>query len=147
MEFIVGIPLGDCWFDKGASKALVAERRARTLQDLAAAMVQMNKFTYTLGGSPTFDEDGNLTAIGPWTQLTETDDPEDPEHPDKSSKELGPFTDQKSFLLCFLMDTSPPHLITLVGACTNFCGFLSTEPPSMISLNLSYHILISICKT
>ncbi|KAN0068683.1 hypothetical protein V8E54_013407 [Elaphomyces granulatus] len=105
MEFIVGIPLGDCWFDKGASKALVAERRARTLQDLAAAMVQMNKFIYTLGGSPTFDEDGNLTGIGPWTQLTETDDPE---NPDKFSKELGPFTDQKSFLLCLLDGHEPP---------------------------------------
>ncbi|KAN0073284.1 hypothetical protein V8E54_008504, partial [Elaphomyces granulatus] len=65
MEFIVGIPLRDCWFDKGAPKAVVAERRARTLQDLAAAMVQMNKFTYTLGGSPTFDEDGNPIGIGP----------------------------------------------------------------------------------
>jgi aminoglycoside phosphotransferase (APT) family kinase protein len=39
MEFVAGIPLRDCWFDKGASKALVAERRARTLQDLAVAMV------------------------------------------------------------------------------------------------------------
>jgi hypothetical protein len=26
--FMVGIPLADYWFDKGASKALVAERRA-----------------------------------------------------------------------------------------------------------------------
>jgi len=70
MEFIAGIPLSDCWFDKGASKALVAERRARTLQDLAVAMVQMNKFTYTLGGSPTFDEDGHPIGIGPLILLT-----------------------------------------------------------------------------
>jgi len=108
MEFITGIPLHDCWFDKGAPEALVADRRARALQDLAAAMVQMNKFTFTLGGSPTFDEDGNLTDIGPWTQLAETDDPEDPENPDEFSKELGPFTDQKSFLLCLLDGHEPP---------------------------------------
>jgi hypothetical protein len=149
MEFMVGIPLNDCWFDKGASKALVAERRARTLLDLAAAMVQMNKFTYTLGGSPTYDEDGNPTGIGPLIPLTETDDPEDPENPYRSNtecEEFGPFTDQKSFLLCYLDGHEPPHLITLVGGCTNFCGFLSTGPPSLISPNLSYHILISIFK-
>ena len=39
MEFIAGIPLYDCWFDKEASKVSVEQRRARTLQDIAAVML------------------------------------------------------------------------------------------------------------
>jgi predicted Ser/Thr protein kinase len=116
MEFMAGIPVYDCWFDKEASEELVEQRRTRTLQDLAAAMVQLNKFTYTLGGEPTFDEDGNSTGIGPlravdmsaMLERMESDDPDE----SPIFCEVGPFTDQKSFLLCML-DASP-HLIPFV---------------------------------
>ncbi|KAN0070667.1 serine/threonine protein kinase, partial [Elaphomyces granulatus] len=115
MEFMSGIPLYDCWFDKEASEELVEQRRARTLQDLAAAMIQLNKFTYTLGGEPTFDEDGNPTGIGPLRAVDvsamldrmETDDPDDPDE-SPIFCEVGPFTDPKSFLLCMLDRREPP---------------------------------------
>jgi len=107
-----------------ASKALVAERRARTLQDLAAAMVQMKQILPTLLGVTHLRWDGNLTGIGPWTQLTETDDPE---NPDQFSKELGPFS-IKIVSSLFARWHEPPHLITLVGDIQTFAAFYRLGP-------------------
>lgn len=59
MEFMAGIPLYDCWFDKEASNVSAKRRRTRILQDLAAVMVQLNKFTYARGGGLIFDKDGH----------------------------------------------------------------------------------------
>lgn len=112
MEFIAGTSLSECWFDNAASKASLEQRRIRTLQDLARVMVQLNKFAYSEGGAPLFDENGKPSGVGPLKQIDilamwnrpETDDPDG----SVIYCEIGPFSDPKSFLLCILDRRDPP---------------------------------------
>lgn len=65
MEFIHGSPLCDTWFKPNSSMVSTEQFRANVLKDVAAAMVQLNKFTYNKSGSLVFDDDGNVTGLGP----------------------------------------------------------------------------------
>ncbi|KAI9827423.1 MAG: hypothetical protein M1819_006964 [Sarea resinae] len=107
MDYVAGIPLYDCWFDRNIPRDLLESRRKQILRDLAKAMVQMNQFAFSKGGAPLFNEDGQLRSIGPMRNvdvnamlvLTRDDDTADP---DAVFCESGPFSDYKSFFLCML---------------------------------------------
>lgn len=105
MEFIRGIPLYDCWFDRSCSEDVLEQRRKRALRGVAEAMLQLNKYTFNQGGAPVFDQDGNL-EIGP---LRSVDIPamldrlrNDEDDESTIFCELGPFKDQNSFLVSML---------------------------------------------
>lgn len=107
MDFIRGIPLYECWFDRSCSKDVLEQRRKRALRGVAEAMLQLNKYTFNQGGAPVFDQNGNL-EIGP---LRSVDMPamldglrnnEDDDDESTIFCELGPFKDQNSFLVSML---------------------------------------------
>ncbi|PYI11086.1 hypothetical protein BO78DRAFT_448715 [Aspergillus sclerotiicarbonarius CBS 121057] len=63
MDFIHGIPLSKVWFDRSISPDLLNKRRLQTLHDLAEAMIQLGTLTFSQGGSPQFDHQGNICGI------------------------------------------------------------------------------------
>ncbi|KAB8079004.1 hypothetical protein BDV29DRAFT_152137 [Aspergillus leporis] len=65
MNHVNGKSLYKVWYDRTSPKEVVQARRARCLRDLAAAMVQLEKFSFGQGGSLAFDDCGLLTRIGP----------------------------------------------------------------------------------
>lgn len=75
MERLPGKPLYTGWFEEGVSRVKLNRFRAKALQGLADAMVQLNKFKFQEGGGLVFDADGELAGIGSakvvdeWTQL------------------------------------------------------------------------------
>lgn len=58
MDFLKGKPLWQGWFDEEASVSSREQFRARSLQTIAAAMVQLGQFTLDRGGSLRFDSNG-----------------------------------------------------------------------------------------
>ena len=108
MDFLKGKPLWQGWFDEEASPSMVEQFRARSLQTIAATMVQLSQFTLDRGGSLRFDSDGRpvdvagakvpdwaaeLDAIQGLTTLGE----------DCPYCEKGPITDPASWFL-FMLD-------------------------------------------
>lgn len=68
MTFIPGISLYDMWFGhhlNGVSREMMQSRRRRALEDIAAAMVQLDRFAFQAGGSLVFDKDENVSGVGP----------------------------------------------------------------------------------
>lgn len=63
MDFLKGKPLYEGWFDPNASSAKREQFRARALSTIAAAMVQLNKFTTHHGGSLRFDSNGQPVGV------------------------------------------------------------------------------------
>ena len=65
MEFLKGRPLYEGWFASGASSAKLEQFRARALQTVAAAMVQLNDFTLHRGGALRFNSaDEPVDVVG-----------------------------------------------------------------------------------
>ncbi|KAK3063561.1 hypothetical protein LTS18_014535 [Coniosporium uncinatum] len=64
MGFIEGKALGEVWHDKVSGLSDVEERRSTALKDIAKAILQLNKFTFTEGGRPEYSNDGRLMRIG-----------------------------------------------------------------------------------
>lgn len=103
MEFIQGTKLSAGWFKQSSPLVSIEQFRANALKDIAAAMVQLNKFSYKQSGSLVFDEDGNVTGVGPakvvhgpaWSESLDNDDCDD----SSFFFENGPFDDPR---LCFL---------------------------------------------
>lgn len=112
MEYIEAVPLYEIWFEETSSKAVMEQRRAQILQDLAAAVVQLNQFAYRKGGRLLFDDDGNPKSVGPMRKLDLSSmlDRDRTDDLDESFVfcEVGPFTDSKEFLLCMLDRRLPP---------------------------------------
>lgn len=112
MEYIEAVQLYEIWFDESSSKAVMEQRRARILQDLAAAVVQLNQFAYRQGGRLLFDDKGNPTSVGPMRKLDVSSMLDRQRTGDLDQSfifcELGPFTDSKAFLLCMLDRRLPP---------------------------------------
>ena len=110
MEFIQGIPLYKCWFDKSCTKDVLEQRREQALRGVAKAVLQLNRYKFDQGGAPVFDHDGNI-EIGPLrtadmpAMLKRLNNDEDDQSP--IFCELGPFKDQKSQLLCMLDRLEP----------------------------------------
>ena len=63
MEFLKGRPLYEGWFDSGVSSARLEQFRARALQTVAAAMVQLNDFTLHRGGALRFNSAGEPVDV------------------------------------------------------------------------------------
>src|SRR5271168_2603220 len=112
MEYINGVALYDIWFDDNTSKDILEQRRVSILQELASYMVQLDKFTYKNGGQLSFNQEQELTNIGPMKFVDEsamlarlkTDDPDET----LIFCELGPFEDTTSFFLAMLDRHNPP---------------------------------------
>ena len=106
MEFIEAAPLHEIWFEEISSIGMLEQRRARILQDLAAAVVQLNQFVYRKGGRLLFDDDGNPKSVGPMRKLDVSSMLDRQRAGDLDEFfvfcEVGPFTNSKDFLLCML---------------------------------------------
>ena len=63
MEFLKGRPLYEGWFASGTSSARLEQFRARALQTVAAAMVQLNDFTLHRGGALRFNSAGEPVDV------------------------------------------------------------------------------------
>ena len=63
MEFLKGRPLYEGWFHSGVSSAKLEQFRARALQTVAAAMVQLNSFTLHCGGAIRFNSAGEPVDV------------------------------------------------------------------------------------
>ncbi|KAE8145895.1 kinase-like domain-containing protein [Aspergillus avenaceus] len=110
MDFIDGRLLPQVWFDSSIPKETLETRRLRTLDDLADAMVQLEKFTFSQCGSPVFDPQGHVSGIGSVRTLdiaaTLAADSIDP----NLTCDLGPFNDPRSYFLSVLnRRDSPPN--------------------------------------
>ncbi|KAI1167431.1 kinase-like domain-containing protein [Nemania serpens] len=109
-DFIEGVPLFHVWqgwSDNLATPEVLESRRMNALQDIAEAMVQLGKFTFTRGGSPTFDSSRRISDVGPLRRCdiamslaTKCDS--------QVWCDLGPFTNTKSHLLAMLDRRDPP---------------------------------------
>ncbi|KAL9131999.1 MAG: hypothetical protein Q9217_000209 [Psora testacea] len=112
MEYIEAVPLYEFWFEKTCSKAVMEQRRARILKEIATAMVQLNQFAYRQGGRLLFDDEGNPTSVGPMRKLDVSSMLDRQQTGDLNASfifcELGPFRDSKAFLLCMLDRRLPP---------------------------------------
>lgn len=68
MAFISGVSLYNVWFGhhlNGARPEMTRARRRRALQTIAAAMSQLDRFTFQLSGSLVFGRDETVVGIGP----------------------------------------------------------------------------------
>jgi hypothetical protein len=113
MEHVDGIPLQDSWFDHRVSHDILEQRRVTTLRQVAAAMIQLDKFTYGKGGQVAYSKDGHSTTVGPMKCMDSAAELARLETDDTDLTpifcELGPFEDQSSFLLSLLnRRNSPP---------------------------------------
>lgn len=102
MEYISGRPLYDVWFDRSIPFSVLEQRRCKTLRDVAESMVQMNRYVYSRGGSPLFNEQGNVSGIGPLRRVDVEAMLDRLELDDDGSaifRTVGPFADAKSFFL------------------------------------------------
>ncbi|CAG8138350.1 unnamed protein product [Penicillium nalgiovense] len=65
MEFIDARPLDEVWHDRESPKEVVQARRTRCLQDIAAAYLQLGKYTFNESGPLKFDDQDCLTDVVP----------------------------------------------------------------------------------
>ncbi|KAE8307742.1 hypothetical protein BDV41DRAFT_568800 [Aspergillus transmontanensis] len=65
IDHVEGVSLYKVWFDNASPKDIVQARRTRFLRDLAAAMAQLDRFSFSTGGSMAFDDQGYPSGIGP----------------------------------------------------------------------------------
>ncbi|KAJ5382181.1 Aminoglycoside phosphotransferase [Penicillium concentricum] len=65
MEFIDALPLMDVWHDRESPKEVVQARRTRCLQDIAAAYVQLGKYTFNESQLLRFDDQDRLIGVAP----------------------------------------------------------------------------------
>ncbi|KAL6722031.1 hypothetical protein ACLMJK_001136 [Lecanora helva] len=63
MDFLEGKPLYKVWFNNQIPQSQLEVVRARILQNLASAMVELSRFQVDAGGALSFDEDGNAIGI------------------------------------------------------------------------------------
>jgi len=103
MGFIEGKALGEVWHDKVSALSDVEERRSTNPKDIAKAILQLNKFTFTEGGRPEYSNGGRLMRIGAARQFDMHAIMEGTDQ-DKDTESLpwaysGPFKDQFSYLL------------------------------------------------
>ncbi|KAF7524815.1 hypothetical protein PCG10_005398 [Penicillium crustosum] len=65
IEFIDGRPLMDAWHDQESPKEVVQARRTRCLQDIAAAYLQLSKYTFNEQKPLRFDDQDRLIGVVP----------------------------------------------------------------------------------
>ncbi|KAH8705861.1 hypothetical protein BGW36DRAFT_354252 [Talaromyces proteolyticus] len=107
MEYIKGKALQHVWFDQTVDVEILEKRRRRALSDVAKAMIQLDKFTFSQGGMILFDEDDKVDGVGPIRtvdlQSTMNRQQEDGDSDGGSSDnsdivyDVGPMVDMKSW--------------------------------------------------
>lgn len=135
MSFITGISLYDVWFGHrlyGVNPDTVYTRRTRALQDIASAMIQLDKFSFQSNGRPLFGNDGHLSSVGPMRQLDHKamldrwlihqDPNEDPIY-----VEFPAFTDPKTYYT-FMLDRYPEQKPFPKGIVTLLCQLINWIP-------------------
>lgn len=145
MEFVDGIPLCHQWFDKSTPPHKLREKNSKTLRQLAKAMLQLGDFGLAEGGSPQFDEKGDLLeAVGPLylKELAPTGQSEEEGgHSDqaKRSRHLGPFKTTKSFFLAGLKDEGmyTPNL-GVRRLIELFVNWIPSTPPDQLPFVLTH---------
>ncbi|KAJ5970171.1 Aminoglycoside phosphotransferase [Penicillium vulpinum] len=65
LEFIDALPLVDVWHDRESPKEVVQARRTRCLQDIAAAYIQLGKYTFNEETFLRFDDQDCLIGVVP----------------------------------------------------------------------------------
>jgi hypothetical protein len=65
MEFIDGKHLSDCWFDHAIPLDMLEQRRTKILQEVASAMIKLEKSVYGHSGQLVFNEHGRVISTGP----------------------------------------------------------------------------------
>ncbi|KGO74995.1 Aminoglycoside phosphotransferase [Penicillium italicum] len=65
MEFIDARPLSDVWHDRESPEEIVQARRTRCLQDIAAAYLQLGKYTFNESTPLRFDDQDCLIGVVP----------------------------------------------------------------------------------
>ena len=112
MEYINGIPLQTGWFKGKASKDSVDRFRARALQDLSHAMVQLRKFVYNKGGFLLFDREGNVSGVGPVITVDQSsnfDTTSISNVEETSVCEVGPFANSQAYVFRHLWEKEDPR--------------------------------------
>lgn len=111
MEYIDRKPLYDIWFDKTQSNDVTESRRTKSLQGVAAAMVQLSQFSFEQAGLLSFsglndDIDINPLEIGPLRLLNNCAMLERMKDDDYDELpiylEAGPFRDPKDYFTAVL---------------------------------------------
>jgi hypothetical protein len=106
IEHVDGIPLQGCWFDDSVASDIFEQHQVTALKQIAAAMIQLDKFTHSKGGQLIYSEDGKSTTLGPMKFMDSAAELARLEADDSGLTpmfcELGPFEDQNSFLLSLL---------------------------------------------
>ena len=112
MDQVDGSPLRKVWHQQDIPMSRNQHIRTKALRDLAAAMVQLRKFTFDRSGTLDFNADGTIRGVesakaidhrAMWDKDEEIDD-EGTKHEDYEILfERGPFTDPKSFFT-FMLD-------------------------------------------
>ncbi|KAF2757812.1 hypothetical protein EJ05DRAFT_501333 [Pseudovirgaria hyperparasitica] len=112
MSFADGASAYEVWFDKSIATNELQARRTQLLEDLAAAMIQLDRFAFKTGGAPVFGEDGDITEIGPMRctdhqrmleRLDTNDDDETPLY-----YTAGPFISPRAFYRHAIDREEPP---------------------------------------
>ncbi|KAI0535119.1 kinase-like domain-containing protein [Xylaria digitata] len=115
-NFINGKPLSEVWFDRSVPEDVLEKRRIQALQDLAQAMIQLGKFTFSQSGCPEFDSRGTISGVGPlrtWDIAASLlaqgiEDMEDYEDGADVMRDLGPFNNPTSYILSLFNRRKPP---------------------------------------
>ena len=118
MECIQGIPLHKVWFDETATPAFLEQCRKRALEDIAEAMVQLNKFSFNQCGSLSFDKEGNIIEISsmPFWDQSNTPVKTLQDFDMGEECEIGPFSDAKTYLQYSMNSRQPLGSITCRGS-------------------------------
>ena len=112
IDYVEGVSLYKVWFDNASPKEIVLARRTRCLRDLAAVMAQLDRFSFSTGGSMILDDQGFPSGIGP-VRLVDTATMRErlrAGDPDQSTVylEMGPFSNTKQYYTTLLDRRRPP---------------------------------------
>ncbi|KAL8825988.1 MAG: hypothetical protein Q9191_004072, partial [Dirinaria sp. TL-2023a] len=109
MQYMNGTPLYHGWFNEESES--LESFRARALETLASATVQLNAYKYSKAGAPCFDDDGvitDITASRVYDTSTMYHRLGEPECDEPTAFcNIGPFTDMRDQLL-YLLDRHRP---------------------------------------
>ncbi|KAL9052778.1 MAG: hypothetical protein Q9162_005198 [Coniocarpon cinnabarinum] len=103
MEYLEGDVLQNVWFSIEVTPSTLQERRLRILDELAAAMIQLQKWTFDEGGLVLVDTPGKLEspAAQSYEDLVPVWEPVEPgtkkQSPANPSFELGPFQNVEEY--------------------------------------------------
>ncbi|KNG86154.1 hypothetical protein ANOM_006593 [Aspergillus nomiae NRRL 13137] len=112
MQYIDGKSTRHVWFNEELDAATLERHRTQVLLDLSKIMLQLNQFTFSEAGSPTFDNSNNPIGVGP---LRVIDMPAMLEELRKNDvwdtiiqSEIEPSSDPKAWMLCMFERHEPP---------------------------------------